>query len=167
MIIAILATDKNNGIGLNNSLPWHLPEDLKYFKKITSNNTIIMGRKTFESIGKALPNRRNVVITRNENWSHPDVTAYSDIMECLSKETDLSCNNTKNVYIIGGAEIYKSALQYSDQLLITRIDKEFQCDTFIPDICKDFYMVDADVHFSKGLDCYYSFLTYMRTLSTT
>ena len=108
----IVATDKQGGIGINNSLPWHLPEDLAHFKRTTSGHAIIMGRKTFDSIGRALPNRRNIVVTRNSDWKHDGVEAVTSLLSAQEIVKD------DHAFIIGGAQIYQQALSIADQLIV-------------------------------------------------
>jgi dihydrofolate reductase len=130
MILSLIAAvSKNNMIGNNNELIWHLPADLAHFKKITSGNTIIMGRKTYESIGRALPNRRNIVISRQEGYSAPGC----EIMQSLQDAVD-TCLQEKEVFIIGGGEIYKQVLPVADKIYLTRVYHEFEGDTRFPDI---------------------------------
>jgi dihydrofolate reductase len=126
MISMITCMDKNRTIGLNNKLPWHLPADLKYFKQLTTNNVIIMGRNTYDSIGKPLPNRRNVVLTRNKEWSVPGVDVVHSVEAVLTKYKD------QNIFIIGGEEVYKQFLGNADRLYITLIEKSFSGDSFFP-----------------------------------
>ncbi|ADY52597.1 dihydrofolate reductase [Pseudopedobacter saltans DSM 12145] len=121
----IVAIDENKAIGKNNQLLWHLPNDLKFFKKTTSGHTIIMGRKTFDSIGKALPNRRNIVISRNKNLKIEGAEVYSSIDQALN-----TCKNEQEVFIIGGAEIYKQAEPITDKFYITKVHHQFDADTF-------------------------------------
>lgn len=124
----IVATDSKGGIGKNNALPWHLPADLKYFKALTTGHTIIMGRKTFESIGRALPNRRNIVITRQD-------LEFQDAEVTHSLESAISlCNEGDDVFVIGGSEIFRLALPKANRLFITLIHHEFDADTFLPEI---------------------------------
>ncbi len=125
----IVAISENNAIGKNNELLWHLPQDLKRFKAITTGHTIIMGRKTFDSIGKPLPNRRSVVITRDENFHHEGVTVVHSIKEALA-----TVASEKEVFIIGGGEIYKETLPLVDKIYLTTVHKSFEADTFFPKI---------------------------------
>src|SRR3954447_19455685 len=118
----IVATDRLRGIGINNTLPWRLPEDLAYFKRPTSGHPVIMGRKTFDSIGKPLPNRRNIVITRNPAWRHEGVEAATSLDAALRLLGDVPC------FIIGGAQIYREALPHTTRLIVTEIAKRFDCD---------------------------------------
>jgi dihydrofolate reductase len=124
----IVATDSNNGIGIANTLPWHLPEDLAHFKRTTSGHAIIMGRKTFESIGRPLPQRRNIVISRNPEWKHDGVEIYSSLEAAQAQV------QSDNAFIIGGAEIYAQALQLASKLIVTQIHASYECDAFFPKI---------------------------------
>ena len=109
MILSIVvAMSENNAIGKDNKLLWHLPADLKHFKEITSGHTILMGRKTFDSIGRPLPNRRNIVITRNADLSLEGVEIYNGLEQALA-----ACRNEAEVFLIGGAEIYRQAILFT------------------------------------------------------
>ncbi len=130
MISIIVAMDRNHVIGLNNDLPWYLPADLRYFKEKTTGNTIIMGRKTFESIGRPLPNRRNVVITRSD-LDFPDGVEVIHDLETIKEWNER--HPDKNFFIIGGGNIYRQAISFADRLYITWIDEEFTGDTYFPD----------------------------------
>ena len=128
MLSLIVAMDQNQLIGKNNALPWHLPADLKFFKKMTTGHTIIMGRKTFESIGKPLPNRRNIVLTRNKDWMpSTDVEFFLSIEEATK-----TIKPEEKAYIIGGANLYKQALPVVDEMLITKIEHVFDGDAYFP-----------------------------------
>lgn len=128
MISLLYAMDKNRLIGSNNQLPWHLPQDLAYFKRITLNHKIVMGRKTFDSIGRPLPKRENIIITRDNQFACSGCTILHSIDEIvkLSNETD------EEIFVIGGSEIFKEILPYSDRLYVTYIHHEFEGDTFFP-----------------------------------
>lgn len=128
VISLIVAVSKNNVIGSDNKLLWHLPADLKHFKAITSNHTIIMGRKTYESIGRALPNRRNIIVTRQEDFNAPGC----EIIHQLQDAIDL-CAGEPEVFIIGGGEIYRQSIHAADKIYITRVYKEFEGDAKFPD----------------------------------
>ena len=129
-ISIIVAIGKNNEIGYKNNLLWRISDDLKRFKKLTTGNTVIMGRKTFESLPKgALPNRDNIVITRNQNLKFENcIMAYS-IEDAIEK-----ADKTKEIFIIGGEQIYKSAFALTDKLYLTKIDESFTADAFFPEI---------------------------------
>lgn len=120
----IVATSKNGVIGVDNKLPWHLPKDLKYFKEKTVGKKVIMGRKTFESIGRPLPNRENIILTRNVELAIDNVSVYHDINELL---TTLS-ENEEHV-VIGGGEIYELFLPYVNKVYLTYIDSQVEGDT--------------------------------------
>ena len=133
----IVAMAKNRAIGLNNTLPWHLPEDLKYFKSVTMGKPIVMGRKTFDSIGRPLPGRLNIVITRNSEWQHAGVKTASSLQQAMSiaeaqlAEQDDSAG-LEEVMVIGGEEIYRTAIDLADRLYITRVQATVQGDAFFP-----------------------------------
>ncbi|MDO8643795.1 MAG: dihydrofolate reductase, partial [bacterium] len=121
MISIIAAVAKNRIIGKNNQLPWHLPEDLKHFKEITMGHPILMGRKTFESIGHPLPGRENIVLTRDRSWKAEGVTVIHDFEAILKQRVA-----TEENFVIGGSKIYELALPYAQKLYLTLINKEFE-----------------------------------------
>ncbi len=128
MQIAIIAAlGNNNIIGRDNKLPWHLPADLKHFKEITLGKPIIMGRKTYESIGKTLAGRRNIVVTRDTNWQYADCEIYHSLREVF-----LAVKECGEVMVIGGAEIYKEVLPLADKMYLTFIHHDFIGDTYFP-----------------------------------
>lgn len=120
----IVCHDQNRVIGLDNKMPWHLPNDLKRVKKLTSGNTIVMGRKTFESIGKPLPNRRNVVLTSNESFHHEGVDVIHSIDEIDQLEG--------HIFIFGGQGLYEQMMSRVDDMYVTVIEDKFQGDAFFP-----------------------------------
>lgn len=128
-ISIVVAVSENNAIGKDNQLLWHLPADLKHFKNITTGHTIIMGRKTYDSIGKPLPNRRNIIITRQKNLHIEGVEVVNSLDEALALSKD-----QEEVFIIGGAEIYKQALAVSHRIYLTRVHQEFEADAFFPEL---------------------------------
>lgn len=129
MISLLVAMDKNHVIGLNNDLPWRLPNDLKFFKQTTTGNTIIMGRKTYESIGKPLPNRKSVVLTKGGGDYPSEVDVISDI-ESIHKYDKKQPD--KELFVIGGANVFKQVLPFADCIYVTLIDEAFSGDTFFP-----------------------------------
>lgn len=153
----VVATDSRGGIGINNTLPWRLPEDLAHFKRTTSGHPIIMGRKTFDSIGRPLPNRRNIVVTRNPDWRHDgcDTATSVDAAIALAGDTE--------TFVIGGAQIFTEVLPRADRLIVTEIDKIFDCDTFFPRIdLQQWKEVTRERYHSAQNDCDYAFVTYIR-----
>ncbi len=162
MITIIVAIAENGAIGYKGDLIYHLSADLKRFKQLTTGNTVIMGRKTFQSLPKgALPNRRNIVLTRQKDLSFPGAEVYSSLDEALTH-----CNRDEKTYIIGGAQIYILALQLADELEITLVhDTPAQADTFFPEFGSDgsWHLVNREDHDADDRNPFpYSFLTFRR-----
>ena len=128
----ICAISKNNVIGNENQLPWSIPEDLKRFKELTSNNWIVMGRKTFDSIGRPLPNRTNIVLSENKNLKIDSAEVFNSPKEII--EYYKSNSDQKDLFIIGGTYIYELFLEYCEYLFITHVDKKYLGDAFFPKI---------------------------------
>jgi dihydrofolate reductase len=154
----VVAIDEKRGIGIDNKLPWHLPEDLAHFKRTTMGHPIIMGRKTFDSIGRPLPNRRNIVITRNPDWKREGVDVASSLEAALALVDDTpSC-------IIGGGQIFAEALPITNRMVVTEIGKTFECDAFFPEIDpKQWKEVARETHHSESNGFDYAYVTYERT----
>jgi dihydrofolate reductase len=151
MINIIAAISSNNVLGMNNSMIWHLTNDLKRFKKLTIGKTVVMGRKTFESLGKPLPDRRNIVITSKYIKG---VETVKNIKEALS----LSNNDC---FIIGGGQIYKETINIADKIYLTLIEKEFKGDTFFPYIDNDKWeIVFEEKHYDEINSFNYKFINY-------
>ena len=130
MIVSIIAAiAENNAIGKDNKLLWNLPTDLKHFKTITSGHTVIMGRKTFDSMGKPLPNRRNIVVTRQEDLLIIGAEVTNTIEHALAL-----CAHEEEVFIIGGAQIYTQALSLTDRIYLTIVHENYDADTFFPEL---------------------------------
>lgn len=130
MITIIAAIGKNNALGKDNQLLWRLPKDLKHFKSLTENHPVVMGRKTYESIGKALPNRTNIVVSRKDNWFEENILIVSKLKEALKFAKKIN----ENFFILGGGEIYKQTMELADKLEITYVEEDFEADTFFPKI---------------------------------
>jgi dihydrofolate reductase len=130
MISLLFAMDRNQVIGANNDLPWHLPNDLKFFKEKTTGNTIIMGRKTFDSIGRPLPNRRNVVLSRKDVPLPTGVELIHDIDTIVRWNND---NPGEEFFVIGGGGLFNQILPFADRMYVTLIDEEFEGDVFFPE----------------------------------
>jgi dihydrofolate reductase len=128
-ISIVVAISENNAIGKDNQLLWHLPADLRHFKNITTGHTIIMGRKTYDSIGKPLPNRRNIVITRQQGLKLEGIEVVNSLAEALSL-----CDPTREAFIIGGAEIYKQALPLCKRIYLTTVHQTYKADAFFPEL---------------------------------
>ena len=188
----IAAVSQNNVIGLKGQLPWHIPEDLKYFFNTTKNKALIMGRKSFESLGKPLPKRLNVVITRQKKFQPSGLncvfvgkgqgTSKEEILALISQPLSLAiCPSIKEamdfcaqkelvekygreIFIAGGGEIYKQSLPLMDRLYITRIHKEYEGDAFYPDIPKNQFKEVSRIDRSEPAP--FSFLIYERLMVT-
>ncbi len=159
----VVAVSENNCIGKNNQLLWHLPEDLKHFKNITSGGTIIMGRKTFESIGKPLPNRISIVITTQKNFDAKGAIVVSSLELALEK-----CKHKEEVFIVGGGEIYKYSLPFTHFIYLTRVHQNFDGDTFFPVLNPLEWEVKSEANFEPD-DKHafaYSFINYKRIVNT-
>ena len=129
-ISLIVAMASNRVIGLNNKMPWHLSADLKKFKKITMGSPILMGRKTHESIGKPLPGRANIIISRNLDYRQEGCLVFNDLKTAL----DQTCTNAEEIFVIGGSDLYEAILPMADAIYLTLINKVFEGDTFFPEI---------------------------------
>jgi dihydrofolate reductase len=161
VIKILVAFDENRVIGKNNELIWHLPADLKRFKALTTGHVIIMGRKTYDSIGKPLPNRTTIVISRNSALQIEGVICTSSMEEAILKAKSLS---REEIFIVGGAEIYKLSLEVADQILVTQIHDIFDGDAYFPEISTDQWDVtERERGVTDEKNPYqYSFLTYSR-----
>ncbi|MES3032275.1 MAG: dihydrofolate reductase [Patescibacteria group bacterium] len=127
MISLILAIGKNNEIGFGNKLPWHLPDDLKRFRDTTRGHTVIMGRKTYESIGRLLPDRKNIIITRDTSYQVAGAVIAHNIEEAIKE-----CKNEKEAFVIGGGEIVKLAMPYLKRMYLTHVEADIPADSFFP-----------------------------------
>jgi dihydrofolate reductase len=153
----VVAVDANLGIGLDNQLPWHLPEDLAHFKRVTLGKPIIMGRKTFDSIGRPLPKRRNIVVTRNAGWSHEGVDSAPSLGAAIA------LLDGEPASIIGGAQVFLEAMNVADTMIVTHIDHAFRCDTFFPPIDPAVWIETArETHHAEEDGFDYAFVTYER-----
>ena len=151
-ITLVAAIASNNVIGKENSLPWNIPEDLKRFKQMTSGHTILMGRKTFDSIGRPLPNRQNLVMTKDENFEREGIKVINDFNEAL----ELIKESNEDVFVIGGSKIYELFEPVANSLAITRILKDFDGDAFFPDINWDLWQIDKEENFfdeKSNIEC--------------
>ena len=159
MIIAIAAIGMNNELGKDNQLIWHLPNDFKRFKTLTTGHYIIMGRKTFESFPKPLPNRTHVIITRQKNY-----TAENCIVVDSLKKAIAICPKDEDVYVIGGGEIYQQAMPYADKIELTRVHERFDGDAFFPKIDPSVWTETENISHQKDEHHKYSFsfITYQR-----
>lgn len=158
-ISIIVAMASNHAIGLNNKMPWHLSADLKKFKAITMGSPILMGRKTYESIGRPLPGRDNIIISRNPTYKQQGCLVFNSIDDAIT-----ACHKYDEIFIIGGASFYDAMLPKVNCLYLTQINKSFEADTFFPVINKEDWGETAreDVNHDSSVDFTYSFLTLER-----
>jgi dihydrofolate reductase len=134
-ISLIVAVSRNGAIGLNNQLPWYLPEDLKYFKSVTMGKPLIMGRKTFDSIGRPLPGRANIVLTRDPQWTSDGVEVVQSVEQALlAGEIACEAADVDEIMVIGGEQIYRMTLDLADRIYLTQVDTDVEGDAFFPDI---------------------------------
>ena len=160
MLSIIVAKSKNNVIGKNNKLIWHIPDDLKRFKTLTTGHTIIMGRKTFESIGRVLPNRNHVVLTRDKNYkiNNENVQVVTDI-----SKIDKFINDNNENFVIGGESIYKTLIDKCQKLYITQINKDFDGDAYFPQIDDNKFKITEQIKGPKDENNFdYYYITYQR-----
>ena len=162
LLSLVLAIDEKNALGKNNSLPWHLPADLKRFKNITMGHTIIMGRNTYESIGRTLPGRSHIVLSRNANYMLPP---YISTASSLSAALPIaSAKNEEEAMVIGGAQVFAEAISRADKIYLTRIHATFDADTFLQVIKMDDWDITEEHSFAADeKNPYpYTFLTLER-----
>ncbi len=161
MLKILVAFDENRVIGKNNTLIWHLPADLKRFKSLTTGHVIIMGRKTFEAIGKSLPNRTTIVISRQADLNLEGVIIAHSVEEAILKAKSLTRDD---IFIVGGAEIYALSLPLADQILVTQLHDVFEGDAFFPEIPLDTWEVsERERGVTDEKNAYqYTYLTYSR-----
>ena len=153
MIVSlIVAIDENNGIGKDNKLPWHLPADLKHFKLITTGHSILMGRKTFDSIGKALPNRRNIVVSRQQDL----IAEGAEVVQSLQDAFKL-CEDENEIFVIGGAQIFEQSLPFASSMYLTVIHHNFDADTFFPEFDKNIWIQEHSTRHDPDYKNIYSY----------
>lgn len=143
MISIISAVSRNGVIGKNGKLPWSLPEDMRFFQKTTDGSVVVMGRKTFESIGRPLKNRTNIILTRDEDYKKEGCVVYHDIQDVIKDFGD------KNLMIIGGEEIYRLFLPFADRIFLTYIDQDFEGDAFFPEFKGEDWIKESGIKGKK------------------
>ena len=162
-VVHVVAMDKNNCIGKGNALPWHISADLKHFKAITQGGVVLMGRKTLESMGRALPNRVNWVITRDVEWQFEGVKVVHSIEDALTHAlTDVQHSEKASLFIIGGGEIFTQTLAIADRLELTHVDLDVQGDAHYPKISEDFRKVNSGQHIDEKSNIAFEFATYQK-----
>ena len=159
MIIMIAAAAENNALGKDNKIVWHLPNDYKRFRQLTSGHYIIMGRRTFESLQKPLPDRTHIIITRQKDYQAPGCIVVDSIEKALS-----ACPQDQDSFIIGGGEIYTIGLPYADKIELTRVHASFEADAFFPEIIDTEWKLEASEFNEKDEkhNYEYTYLTFIR-----
>ena len=162
-VVHVVAMDQKRCIGKGNALPWHISADLKHFKAITQGGVVIMGRKTLESMGRALPNRVNWVISRDPNWQFDAVQVAHSIEDALNAAlNDAQHAEKKALFIIGGGEIFTQTLALADRLELTHIDLDVQGDAHYPEITADFQKTHTEQHVDEKTNIAFEFATYQK-----
>jgi dihydrofolate reductase len=162
----IVAAARNRVIGRNNALPWHLPEDLKYFKRVTMGKPILMGRKTFESIGRPLPGRANLVVSRDPEFSAAGVSVAGSLDEAVELARDIALiDGVEELVVIGGEQIYRAALPRTQRLYLTEVHADVEGDALMPEICRDEWReMSRERHVASDANPYdYSFVVLERS----
>lgn len=163
-VVHVVAMDQQYCIGKGNDLPWHISADLKHFKAITQGGVVVMGRKTLESMSRALPNRVNWVITRDQNWHFDGVKVAHSLEDALQQATLDVANSTQPtcIFIIGGGEIFKQSIDIADRLELTHVELDVQGDTHYPAIPEHFNKVAAEQHIDDKTGIAFEFATYRK-----
>ena len=151
----IVAVARNRVIGANNTLPWHLPEDLKRFRALTTGHHIIMGRKTYESLNRLLPGRTTVIVTRNSNYHVTGALIANSLQQAIKL-----CGNDEEVFLIGGAELYRDGLKLANKLYMTEIDATFEGDAFFPEFDKTKWQEISRERHTSAQGQNFSYVTY-------
>ena len=153
----IVATAKNRVIGVNNTLPWHLPEDLKRFRALTTGHHIIMGRKTYDSLGRLLPGRTTVIVTRNQAYKVEGAIVVHSLKDAIA-----ACGNDEEVFLIGGAELYKDGLKLANKLYVTEINAEYEGDAFFPGFNLSEWIAGEAEAYNSSNGLGFRYITYQR-----
>ncbi|NDD48478.1 MAG: dihydrofolate reductase [Alphaproteobacteria bacterium] len=164
LISLIVAHSSNRVIGIDGQLPWHIPEDLKYFKAITMGKPIIMGRKTFDSIGKPLPGRLNIIITKNTDLTIEECVVVNNLEAAITEAKNYfktQDTDQEEIFIIGGAQIFKQSMEFVNKIYITEVHAEYAGDVFFDELSdNDWIEVGRDLHDSQNDKIPFSFVTY-------
>ena len=156
----IVATSINHVIGVNNTLPWHLPEDLKRFRALTSGHHIIMGRKTYASLGRLLPNRTTVIVTRNKHFNVEGAIVAHSLPAAID-----ACGADDEAFIIGGAELYAQGLAFANKLYVTEVALTVEGDAFFPPIDKNMWQETSRETLTSAQGIVFSYVTYVKNLA--
>ncbi len=158
LLSLIVAVARNRVIGRGNAMPWRIPEETAHFKRTTMGHPVIMGRKTFESIGKVLPGRRNIVVTRQADWNFSGTERAASLEEACAL-----CGGGQEAFLIGGAALYREGLELAQRLIVTEINRDFEGDTFFPEIPASFRETSRESHHSAtDPSLSYDYVIYQR-----
>ncbi len=161
-ISLIAAASENNVIGSNGEIPWDIPADLQYFRRMTQGKPVIMGRKTYESIGHPLPKRPNIVITRQKEYTAEGCHVVASLGEALQVA---DCKNAEEIFVIGGGEIYREALEKADRIYLTRVHATIQGDAYFPEFHPEHWAeISCEKHEAEGGQPAYTFLVYEKRM---
>lgn len=161
MISLIVAHDPNRVIGFENKMPWYIPGDLAYFKKTTMDKAIVMGRKTFESIGRVLPGRKNIIVSRNPDYKIEGAEVVTDLVKAI----EIASAHHEEVMVIGGEQIFRAVLPKAERLYITFIQQSFEGDTYFPPYGDDWVLVETTEDMKTPDGITYAYLVYERKVS--
>lgn len=163
-VVHVVAMDQQRCIGKGNALPWHISADLKHFKAITQGGVVVMGRKTLESMGRALPKRVNWVITRDPSWSFDKVKVAHSIEDALAQAlTDVAVSEKpESIFVIGGGEIFKQTLPIADRLELTHVELDVQGDAYYPEIPSDFHKISSEKQVDEQSGIAFEFASYRK-----
>lgn len=163
-VVHVVAMDQQRCIGKGNALPWHISADLKHFKAITQGGVVVMGRKTLESMGRALPKRVNWVITRDTSWSFDQVKVAHSIEDALTQAlTDVAASEKpESIFVIGGGEIFKQTLPIADRLELTHVELDVQGDAYYPEIPSDFHKISSEKQVDEQSGIAFEFASYRK-----
>ncbi|MBY5984216.1 dihydrofolate reductase [Halomonas sp. DP5Y7-2] len=165
-VAMIAAMSRNRVIGVDNQLPWYLPEDLKFFKRMTQAKPLVMGRKTFESIGRPLPNRLNIVVTRDKTFAHDGVRVCHDLASAIAlADQQATIEAAEEIMVMGGAQIYAQAMPLASRLYLTEVDIEIEGDAFFPALDDDWTEQASDAGTPAEGQPHYRFVRYERSRS--
>jgi dihydrofolate reductase len=162
-LVHVVAMSQNRCIGKDNALPWHLPADLQHFKTITQGGVMVMGRKTFESIGRPLPGRANLVLTRNPDWQHAGVQTGTQLAALLDQAAAIAqARGQSSLYVIGGGELFAQTLAYLDRLELTEVHTHVAGDAFYPEAPTGLHECHREAHQDTASGLAFEFVQYRR-----
>ncbi len=160
-VVHVVAVDQQHCIGRNNQMPWHIPADFKHFREITQGGVVVMGRKTFESIGRPLPKRVNIVVTRQTDWSADGIEITHSLEDALNVAAEVALTQEKqSIFVIGGADFYTQTLPFADRLEVTHVALDVQGDAFYPIIPTNFFVTNRQIHHDSERNIHFEFVTY-------